>query len=213
MSCPIQRFLYCFTVPTLTLCYIRVYIHIYTIKSQLASHTIRQRLYIECTKFSEGQVPMDLWSDGSLKSHLSWQTQKSLSFAWIIFSCFLVMHSLTSHFLLLHINWLSSFLGLPYGLCKSFITTESSNFLRFKEKKKWDSWVKSCRGKTTTKDYFYYSSPNKEKVINPYTWQYCSSSKDRDNMHAFHIDTLQILFLAYCCMILVRSQGTHGCSL
>lgn len=49
VSCPTQRFPYCFTVPSLTLLTIHIHTnaHIYIVKSQLISHTTEQRLYIK----------------------------------------------------------------------------------------------------------------------------------------------------------------------
>lgn len=146
--------------------------------------TIYWAKVFKCTKSNKGQLLVDLWSDTWLKSNQNWQDQKSLSLPWIIFCSFLSVHSLTLHFLLLH-SWITSFfLAFHYGIC-SFISTESGNFLRSKDKKKWDSWIKRCKGKPTTKALFF--------------------SKIRNNMSVCHIETLQILFLVYCCMISVKS--------
>lgn len=83
--------------------------HIY---SQVTTHityhrttAVYQARSSECTKYNEGKILKYLWSDSSLKSDQSWKNWKAHFFVLFIFCCFLAMHSLVSHFLLLHINW------------------------------------------------------------------------------------------------------------
>lgn len=172
MSCPIQRFLYCSNFYSTGYIHIYTHIYIYTVKSQPISHTTWKRLYIEqgvlnvpnpmkvrfrwiCDLMVRwNQIKVDKLGNLSplheLFSAVFW---RCIHLHYFSFSCILVGSLL--------------FLAFHYGICKSFITTESGNFLRFKEKKKLNSRVKSCRGKTTTRDYFYHYFPNKERSHQP----------------------------------------------
>lgn len=129
--------------------------------------------------------------DLMVHSNQSWETQKSLSFAWIIFCYVPAMHSLSFCCILIDSLLLLAF---HYGICKSFITTERGNFLRFKEKRNRTHGLKAVEEKQPQKITFTTTFPIKKEVINPYTGQPCSSSKDKRQYACFSQITLQILF-------------------
>lgn len=143
LSCSVQRFIYCFTVSTLTLLATRI--HIDTVKLHLISHIPCQRLYFEqgvlseCIKSNESQVPMHLWSNRfviwwftEIRSKLTNSEISLLCMNFLLSSCdaftYITFPSVAYS--------LALFLAFHHGIWKSFITTESGNFLIFKENKK-----------------------------------------------------------------------------
>lgn len=97
--------------------YIHTYTHIYRVKSQLISHTTWQRLYIEQGVLNAPK-PMKVRFQWICYPMVHWNQMKDDKlrnlcplhelFSPVFWRC---IHLL--HFPLLHINWLSSFLGLP----------------------------------------------------------------------------------------------------
>lgn len=197
MSCPIQRFLYCFTVPTLSLLatYI-IYTYIYSqVTTRITPHDkdriLSKEFWMHQIQWRSGSNGFVIWWFTQIKverlrnlsplhelfSAVFWQC---IHFHYISFCCILIDSLLL--------------LAFHYGICKSFITTERGNFFRFKEKRNRTHGLKAVEEKQPQQITFTTTFPIKKEVINPYTGQPCSSSKDKRQYACFSQITLQILF-------------------